>query len=112
MSRPHLNRALTLEEAVDLPDGAGGFTRSWQALGVLWAELRPGSGRERAGDGAALSLSAYRITLRAAPVGHPTRPRPDQRFRDGTRLFRILAVAEADTRGRYLLCTAQEEVVT
>ena len=34
---PRLNRRLTLEEAQRLPDGAGGQTLSWVALGTLWA---------------------------------------------------------------------------
>jgi head-tail adaptor len=44
-------------------------------------------------------------------VGSDRRPRPDQRFREGARLFRILAVAEADAQGLYLTCFAREEVV-
>jgi head-tail adaptor len=53
-----------------------------------------------------------RITVRGAPVGAEQRPRPDQRFRDGSRLFRILAVTERDAAGRYLLCFAREEGTT
>jgi len=52
-----------------------------------------------------------RITVRAAPVGHAMRPRPEQRFREGARIFRITAVAEGDLRGRYLTCFVEEEVV-
>ena len=39
MTAPHLNRALVLEGVVRTPDGAGGFTEAWAALGTLWAEL-------------------------------------------------------------------------
>jgi hypothetical protein len=53
----------------------------------------------------------YRIIVRAAPVGDDRRPRPEQRFREGERLFRILAVAEADRGQHYLTCFAREEVV-
>jgi hypothetical protein len=51
-----------------------------------------------------------RIIVRAAPEGAPSRPLPEQRFRAGQRVFRILAVSEADTGARYLTCFAQEEV--
>ena len=51
-----------------------------------------------------------RITVRAAAVGDARRPKPGQRFREGGRLFRILAVSERDTGGRYLACMAREEV--
>lgn len=51
----------------------------------------------------------FRITVRAAPQGAPSRPTPLQRFRDGARLFAIEAVTEADPEGRFLVCFAREE---
>ncbi|MCX8509264.1 MAG: head-tail adaptor protein, partial [Rhodobacteraceae bacterium] len=71
-----------------------------------------GAGRERAGESVTLSTVGYRITVRGAPQGAPSRPKPEQRFRDGTRLFRITAVTEADGDGRYLTCFAREEVLS
>jgi hypothetical protein len=38
------------------------------------------------------------------------RPRPDQRLREGARIFTILAVGDSDPTGRYLTCFTQEEV--
>ncbi len=111
MSAPRLNRKLVLEAAQRAPDGAGGWTLSWVALGALWARLDPGTGRERAGEFVTLSAVPYRITVRAAPQGAPSRPRPEQRFRDGARVFRITAVTEEDAQGHYLTCFAQEEVL-
>ena len=106
-----LNRKLVLEEPQKASDGAGGFTEVWVALGVLWADIRAGTGREREAAGLfTVSTVPYRITIRAAPYGAPSRPKPDQRFRDGERLFRIMAVAERDSRGMYLECFAREEV--
>lgn len=110
MSTPVLNRRLTLEEPARVPDGAGGFTQTWITVGVLWAAVQPGSGRERDGEYVTLSRVPYRIVVRGAPQGAPSRPRPEQRFRDGARIFRILAVSERDARGHYLNCFAEEEV--
>ena len=110
MGAPRLDRYLTLEEAQSVPDGSGGFTQSWVPLGDLWAEIRPGTGSERAGDFITVSRVPYRITVRSAPAGAPSRPKPDQRFREGDRLYRILAVSDRDDRGRYLTCFAEEEV--
>ena len=59
---------------------------------------------------AAPGTVTYRITVRAAPFGAPRRPKPEQRLREGARVFRIAAVAEDDADGRYLTCFAQEEV--
>ncbi|MDF1621289.1 head-tail adaptor protein [Pseudothioclava nitratireducens] len=111
MTAPVLNRRLVLEEAQRMPDGAGGYSLDWQALGEVWAQVTPGTGVERAGEFVTLASVPFRIVLRAAPEGSPRRPRPEQRFRDGTRIFRILAVAEHDMRGHYLTCFTREEVV-
>lgn len=111
MRAPHLNRRLVLEAPVRTPDDAGGFSESWVALGEVWAELSARTGRERAVAGGPVSAVSYRIVVRAAPVGAASRPQPDQRFREGARLFVILAVAERDPEGRYLTCFADEEVV-
>jgi head-tail adaptor len=110
MSAPRLTRALVLEACEQAPDGAGGFATLWQPLGTLWAEVRPGSGREVAGVEVILATVPMRITVRAAPQGDAARPRAGQRFREGDRLFAIFAVVEADAAGRFLTCHAQEEI--
>lgn len=112
MSGPILNRKLVLEDAVQLPDGSGGYAESWVALGQVWAEVVAGSGREKAGEFVTVSSVPYRITVRAAPFGAPSRPKPDQRFREGSRLFRINAVTEKDGRAQYLVCLANEEILS
>jgi len=58
-----------------------------------------------------VSAVNYRITVRAARQGAPSRPKPDQRFREGGRVFRITAVAEVGGAGHYLTCYATEEVL-
>jgi head-tail adaptor len=109
MREPKLTRALMLETPISVPDGAGGMSVSWVALGTLWAQLRAGTGREVQASHGPSGLVRHKITTRAAPEGSEQRPRPEQRFREGTRLWRITAVAEADAEGRYLVCTAEEE---
>ncbi len=101
-------RRLVLEERSRTPDGAGGFTGSWAALGVLWGAVAPSGGRIAAGEGGALSRAGYRITVRAAPPESAARPRAGQRFREGTRLYRIRAVTQA-ADARWLTCLADEE---
>jgi head-tail adaptor len=111
VKKPSLNRRLVLEEPQKVSDGAGGFTEVWIALGVLWAEIRAGTGSERETAGlVTVSTVPYRITVRGAPYGAPSRPKPDQRLRDGDRLFRIMAVTEREPSGMYLECFAREEV--
>ena len=111
MTSPVLNRRLALEGRVRVPDNAGGYDESWMELGVLWADVRASTGRERRGEAVTLSTVTYRITVRSAPHGAPSRPEPDQRFREGDRVFRILAVTERDPDQQYLTCYTREEVL-
>lgn len=111
MTGVRLSRRLTLERLESLPDGAGGFSAAWQEVGRVWAEVRPGLGRERAGEAVSLSRVACRITVRAAPTGTARRPVAGQRFREGERIFAIRAVTERDAEGRYLTCFSEEEVL-
>ena len=62
-------------------------------------------------EGLSISTIPYKITVRAAPHGAPSRPIPGQRFRDGVRIFRILSVTELDKGSRYLTCVAREEEI-
>jgi head-tail adaptor len=112
MIRRNLNRRLTLESRAQVPDGAGGYAVAWQSRGILWAAVEPGAGRDAGGVEVVRAETAYRITVRGAPQGAPSRPVPGQRFRDSARIFDILAVTERDAGGRYLTCFAREEVPT
>jgi len=106
-----LNRKLVLEAPSEAADGAGGVIATWVGLGTLWAEIRQGSGRELDQQSLAVASTNCRIIVRASPVGAPSRPGAEQRFVEGTRTYRILAVAEMDSDQRYLVCHAREEVI-
>lgn len=104
-----LTHAVELEELQTIPDGLGGQTESWAVLGMLWAAFEPGTGGETADAAVARARVPWRVVVRGAPVGAPSRPRPGQRFRLGARRFRILAVAERDRRGARLTCFTEQE---
>jgi len=105
-----LYRKLVLEAVTRQPDNAGGYVENWAALGTVWADIRAGFGRERAGAAATLSYVPYRVIVRAAPSGAPSRPRAGQRFSDGARRLLIKAVADFGRDGLYLQCFCKEEV--
>ena len=107
-----LNKELTLESPALNPDGAGGWVQTWVVQGTLWTQVIAASAREKATNLATRSTVRYNILVRGAPEGAPSRPRPEQRFTDGARIWRITAVKEADTRGLYLICHAEEEVAS
>ncbi|MCC1493421.1 head-tail adaptor protein [Cognatishimia sp. F0-27] len=110
MTRVVLNRRLALETRLRSSDGAGGFEETWSQLGELWAQVKPRSGRYANATDGALSVTGFRITVRAAPVGQTNRPEPGQRFRMGSRYFRIEAVTEHEPTGLYLQCQCEEEM--
>ncbi|MGB1235073.1 MAG: head-tail adaptor protein [Planktomarina sp.] len=109
---PRLNRSLVLQDLTRTPDGAGGFIESWIPLGTLWAEVRATGGREGETDHAKLSQVSYAVTVRAAPHGAESRPKPEQRLVEGPRIYRIHAVTEADTTAKYLTLRVTEEVAS
>lgn len=106
-----LLRRLVLEDAETSPDGAGGFSVSWIPVGTLWADVTARASREDFVGGAVRPRVRYRILVRGAPVGAASRPRTDQRLREGARVFDILTVAEHDRSGRYLEIIAEEGVL-
>ncbi len=107
----HLSRRLLLERRDKAPDGAGGYDTVWVPLGTVWAEVTARTGREDFIAARPVSRVTYRIRLRAAPAGSPSRPVPDQRFREGNRIFDIRTVSEADRQGRYLEIMAEEGIL-
>jgi head-tail adaptor len=108
--RPTLSRRLVLEARALQPDGSGGVDVAWVPLGTLHADVTPRSGREDFVGGQTRPRVRYRILVRGAPVGAAARPRPDQRLRDGGRVFDIVTVTEADAGGRFLEIVAEEGV--
>lgn len=104
----HLNRKLVLESRVLTADDAGGQTVDWVAEGTLWAEVKLQRGAETRVSKRDLSTVNYTLFVRAAPIGSPRRPRPDQRFSEDGRIFSILAVGDDDPEGKYLRVWVQE----
>jgi head-tail adaptor len=111
MTPVRLGRALVLEALLRVPDGLGGFSETWVPRGTLWAEVVPGAGRDLVREEVAGSAVPLRITVRGARPGAPSRPAAGDRFREGDRRYRVVAVTERDPEGRYLLCWAVEEVL-
>jgi head-tail adaptor len=107
---PVLSRLLVLEDPQRVPDASGGFTEVWVPLGEVWSEVTLRTGRSAEFGLLPVGRTSYRIVVRGAPVGVPSRPEAGQRFRENTRIYRIEAVAERDPEGRYLICFATEEV--
>ena len=97
-----LNRRLVLEAPVETADGAGGVTRTYQTVTTVWAQLTPmRANADVSADGLAASVT-HRIMIRA-----PRTLTTQHRFRDGARVFRIVAYRETAGR-RFVEIEAQE----
>lgn len=59
-----LRHRVLLQQEVLTDDDSGGFTRSWQDVATLWAEVLPLEGAERFVAGQVAEMAAYRVRLR------------------------------------------------
>lgn len=98
-----MRRRLVLEAPVAAPDGLGGTTQSFTAIGALWAQLEWLSGVEQWREGRPEQAARYRVTMRWR-----TDLDAGKRLRDGERLFDIRTVADPDGARRRLVCLVEE----
>ena len=100
-----LNHRLVLEAPVETPDGAGGVTRSFAEVATLWAAVQPSGAAGEIVAAATGATVTHRILIRARS-DVTTR----HRLREGTRIFRIVALREQDGTGRFTEIAAEERV--
>lgn len=109
MSKPALidagrfNRQLSLENEVDVPDGMGGFSRSFQPVGTVWANICPKSAKQQVEGANLVANVTHEITIR-----FQAQVRTGSRFITGTRRFDVVAMRDLDETRRYLVCDCQE----
>jgi SPP1 family predicted phage head-tail adaptor len=97
-----LDRRLVLEAPVETDDGAGGVARSFETVATLWAQLTPVRARADTAADSLAALVTHRIVVRM-----PRTITTLNRFRDGTRIFRVAAFRETADR-RFLEIDAEE----
>ena len=91
-------KRLELQVAERNADGAGGFRRTWETRGALWAEVRMRSGALRHTEFGRTPRLQLRITTHELPEGHRMRPQPGDRLMDRARAFEVEAVHDGDCR--------------
>jgi SPP1 family predicted phage head-tail adaptor len=97
-----MNRRLTLEAPAETADGAGGVTRGYTAIATLWAAIETVAARNELVADASGATVTHRISIRKS--GDIT---TRHRFRDGARVFRMVAMRERDN-GRFLDISVEE----
>lgn len=100
-----LDPRLVLEVPVETADGAGGVTRSYAEVTTLWAAVRPSGAAGEIVAAAPGATVTHRILIRARS-DVTTR----HRLRDGTRIYRIVALRDQDGTGHFIEIAAEERV--
>lgn len=106
MSDPgKLNRRLILEAPMETDDGAGGVSRTFDAVATLWASVTPVSAQEEIEAARLGARITHRISLRFSN-DITTR----HRFRDGDTVYRIVTLRDRDGRRRFLDISAEQRI--
>lgn len=110
-----LRHRLTLQQEVQTPDGGGGYTRSWQDITDLWAEIVP-----LAGNNSSTGKGSGKEVLFAGQIQAEMSHRILLRYRDDitaamrlvyeNRIFNIRSVANIDENKDTLELLVQEGV--
>lgn len=99
-----LRHRLTHQTALDVPDGAGGITRAFVAVDVLWGAIESVSADFGVGEERSRAAGQVRITVRA-----PHTIAPGDRMLHAGRTFHVEHLADADGRGRFHRIRCREE---
>ena len=109
MTRPPdigaLRERLALEQPVRSDDGGGGASISWTPIATVWAAVRTLSGDERLRHDQVSGRLTHEVWIR-----HRAGVAPAMRFRDGARVYDLVAVVDAPRR-RFLKCLCEERTL-
>lgn len=107
MASSRLKHRLSLEQEVLSSDGVGGYTKSWEVLAELWAEIRPLGGLEAFFTGRLNAKATHKIRLR-----YRSGVTTAMRLVFGERVFNIRSVHNIDEKNDMLELLAEEGVAT
>lgn len=96
-------KLFVIETPVDIPDGFGGVTRSWQAGPAVWGALEALRFDERRIADRTEEVVTHRLRLRRR-----TPPPAGSRFALGPRRFDLRASDAAEAPARDLICLVEE----
>ena len=98
-----LRHRVTLEAPLDVPDDAGGFSRSFAPLAQLWARIEASEAREQFEEQRLEQARRLMVTIRwRGDVAS------QMRFDFRGRKLLIRGVVDADETRRFLLCACEE----
>lgn len=102
-----LRHRLTLQQPILMPDGAGGYARTWQNVADLWAKVAPYGHRDALSEQLADQKLRPRVTHRVS-LRWRSGVTTDMRLLFEGRALNIRAVIDVKERGEMLEILAEE----
>lgn len=99
-----LRHRLAHQTYVDLPDGAGGISRSFITVDQLWGAIEPSGSDFGLAEERPRAAAQLRITVRA-----PNTLAVGDRLVLGARIFHVEGLSDPDGRGSLTRCRCREE---
>lgn len=98
-----MRHRLSLQEVSRSADAGGGADEDWVTVAVVWGEVRPTIGHERAVEDQIQGRLSHEVLIRSRPGVVPA-----MRFTEGERVYEIIAVIEAEGKKKLLKCLCEE----
>jgi SPP1 family predicted phage head-tail adaptor len=98
-----LTQRATLEAHTLVPDGAGGYSASWDAIALVWCAIEPTTGADVFGPDAIESRVRTRMVIRRR-----TDVSAGMRVTANGRVFRIEAVLDDGPRAQFLTLLTEQ----
>lgn len=102
-----LRHRVTLQQPIEVSDGAGGYTLTWQDVAELWAQIEPLRGTEELQALQIKSEVVYRFTLR-----YREDITAEKRFTFSGKIFNIRSVFNVDMLNALVEIMVEEGVAT
>ncbi|MEP2103090.1 MAG: phage head closure protein [Parasphingorhabdus sp.] len=97
----NMRERVTLERETRTPNGQGGWTRGWQAVATVFAEIEGQSGNEAMNASVERSVNRWRVTIRE--IGATAKDRIVWHEMDDMKLDIVSAMPDRKNRGYQLL---------
>lgn len=102
-----LTNRVRIDRKVNVSDGMGGFSSSWETLiPALAASATPVRGGEDVRAGRMSGISGFDVVIRSNPAARSITPGDRAVLRDG-RTINIKWVGDLDGRGRFLMISGE-----
>lgn len=98
-----MRHRLSLQEVSRSADAGGGAEENWTTVGLVWAEVRPTIGHERAENDQVQGRLSHEILIRRRPGVLPS-----MRFYEAGHIYEIISVIEVEGKRELLKCLCEE----